>query len=472
MKFGLSVSPAVPAEGAQCLGCCAVADGQSGRAALAVCAARRWLARNAAGVKLIHAIGCMEASACISLVSCLPALQDVTLCLDAPLVRQDLGRLLEALGQCPRLTALNLALSYPMDGEDDDAYPHILFPDAAAFAKLGSLTKLALDLHEEEQFCLADVVSALVPLTGLAELHLEAHQADGVPAALGQLKSLRSLTFKFFQMYDLEAGCLDLPNLLSLTFDECRLFEGAQMLPGIGALQRLTRIEFMNHQEEFVFDPQLVQLQRLQHLIISPVGSERCHNTWRGDSPGLFGLPADMGALRASLLHLEMSWLGLLRFPLALTQLAALESLDASDNHFAELPTGITALSRLTELRLGRMCFEDTLQLVGKRRLDARALGDLSGFPALRKLTLMYCEVMLCPSLLGAVRHASLAKLSFYMAHPAPECAPVVLQLSRELGRLGRGSVVRFKEDSFVFDRDSLGRACRKFKADLDACGQ
>ena len=161
-----------------------MADGQSGPAALAVCAARRWLARNAAGVKLIHAIGCMEASACISLVSCLPALQDVRLCLDAPLVRDHLGRLLEALAQCPRLRALDLAMSYP-ENIGDDADLHFPFPDAAAFAKLGSLTKLALDLHEEQQFCLADVVSALVALTGLAELHLEGRGLMACPLPWG-----------------------------------------------------------------------------------------------------------------------------------------------------------------------------------------------------------------------------------------------------------------------------------------------
>ena len=75
-----------------------------------------------------------------------------------------------------------------------------------------------------------------------------------------------------------------------------------------------------------------------------------------------------------------------------------------------------------------------------------RALGDLSGFPALRELTLKHCEIVLCPSLLGAVQHASLTRMSFHYAHPAPECEEMVLQLSQELGRLGRGSVVRFKK--------------------------
>ena len=241
------------------------------------------------------------------------------------------------------------------------------------------------------------------------------------------------------------------------------------MLPGVTALQRLTRLEFMNHQKLSVFDPQLVQLPRLQHLVIAP--GEMCDAVYRGDSPGLFRLPADMGALKASLLHLELCYLGLPCFPLALTQLVALNSLDAIDNHFTELPAGITALSRLTELRLGRIeDGNDPMQRHRKLPLDVRALGDLSGFPALRELTLEYCEVMLCPSLLGAVRHASLVELRFHTAHPAPECAPVVLQLSRELRRLGRGSVFRYvchRSAGYMQER----AACQVFEAELHACG-
>ena len=62
-----------------------------------------------------------------------------------------------------------------------------------------------------------------------------------------------------------------------------------------------------------------------------------------------------MGSLSATLLHLDISGHMGTRFPLALTQLVALEHLSARGNEFAELPAGITALSRLTELMLGRV---------------------------------------------------------------------------------------------------------------------
>ena len=419
-------------------------------------------------------------------MSCLLALQDLRLSLITPLIKDELGCLLEALALCPHLRALDLYTfdQYTRDAADvadeDMFWP---FPDAAAFAKLHSLTKLTLCFDKGDRFSLADMVSALVPLTGLAELTVWISQPDVVPAALAQLKGLRSLTLEtFFYPLVFEAGCLDMPNLSNLKFESWCHEEGALMLPCVTGLQRLTRIEFSKGLHMPHFDPQLVQLPQLQRLVYSE--SSLCCALYEGASPGLFRLPADMGVLRALLRHLHIGMLGLPRFPLALTQLVALENLDATENHFAELPANITALSRLTELRLGRVLdtidpkgVDDSLQLHGRWPLDVRSLGDLSGFPALRKLTLEYCRVMLCPSLLGAVRHASLAIFCFDTAHPAPQCVPMVLQLSREFGRLGRGSVVRCacrRYDGTYWEKQAVqGRAtCRKFEADMNAYGQ
>ena len=420
----------------------------------------------------------METTPLISLVSYLPALQDLRLNLHLPLIKDELGCLLEALALCPRLRALEMFTLdiYTRDvadvADEDLFWP---FPDAAVFANLHSLTKLTLCFQKGvTQFSLADMVSALVPLTGLAELVVWLWGPEVVPATLAQLQGLRSLALQVFHTpLVFEAGCLDMPNLLSLKIESWCAEEGALMLPCVTGLQRLTCIEFSTHQEVFVFDPQLVQLLRLQRLVIFP--GDLCRAVYRGDSPGLIGLPADMGALRATLLHLHIGMLGLPRFPLALTQLVALESLDVTENHFAELPGGIMALSRLTELRLGRLrgYGSNPLQLP----LDVRALGDLSGFPALRKLTLKDCQAMLCPSLVGAVWHASLATLCFYTASPTPECAPVVLRLSRELRRLGRGSVIRCVCERyfclpFWVQADQWQAACLKFEADMNAYGQ
>ena len=129
---------------------------------------------------------------------------------------------------------------------------------------------------------------------------------------------------------------------------------------------------------------------------------------------------------------------------LAVTQLRALTCLKAGGNDFAELPGVVTALSRPMDLTLGRVLSEeDPLQLHEKRPLDARALGDLSAFPSLCHVCFEGCVVVLCESVLGAVRHASLRSISVYLAHPAPKCAPVVLELRQALKRLRRDGLLK-----------------------------
>ena len=189
--------------------------------------------------------------------------------------------------------------------------------------------------------------------------------------------------------------------------------------------------------------------------------------------------PADMGCLSSSLLHLDFRGHKLEVFPVAVTQLKALQRLKANRNDFVELPACITTLSRLTELWLGR--FMDHSGITGRRcdrPFDARALGDLSGFPALCKLVFDCCEVSLCESFLGAVRHASLTKHCFSIAHPAPHCAPMVLQLSQALKRNGRGSVLKLVEADRGYEigqvlkrQQTASTPFYKFKVALEACG-
>ena len=144
------------------------------------------------------------------------------------------------------------------------------------------------------------------------------------------------------------------------------------MLPGVSALQCLTAIEFAEASGPLTVDPQLAQLPGLQRLVLSQQLAPELL-----DPLGPLRLPADMGALSSTLLHLDISGHTGTRFPQALMQLVALKHLNATENEFAALPAGITALSRLTELMLGRICMfdEDPLQLRGKRPLDVRALG-------------------------------------------------------------------------------------------------
>ena len=304
---------------------CGPADGRSGPAMLAACAARRWLVRSAAGLRLIRSQTEAAAAACTSLVSCLPALEEVQLYLCGPVVPNDLGGLLEALAWCPRLRVLDLDMdSNGINEEYEDVYWS--FP-APALAKLSSLTSLGLSFDGEDAYTLAEVVGALAALTGLvmlaisfprcAEVHL-------VPAALGQLKALQSLEFVHIRSCVLEAGCLDLPKLQSLDFIECSVL-GAEVLPGASALQCLTRIQFCEGEGPINLDPELAQLPGLQRLVLSQCLAYCLNFPWR------LRLPADMGSLRNTLLHLDISGHMGTRFPLAVTQLVALEHLNAEE---------------------------------------------------------------------------------------------------------------------------------------------
>ena len=447
--------------------CSCLADTRSGAAK----AARLWLRRNAAGVKRLCNESYSAASACTSLVSCLPALESADL---HPCEPGDLGRLLKALARCPRLTALGLTLTDSFLYHDDGL-------GLAAIANLRSLTSLTWtyesydnNLWYERDPCLADLVVALAPLTGLTDLSVDFfHLPIIVPSDLANLTGLRSLAIctQYFQACACEPWCLRLPELLTLTFITCD-FHDPDMLPSFSALPSLTRIEFSGCKgrpdcEQHVL-AQLVHLPRLQHCVLE---ARHCALACAWFVPELLRLPLDVGSLSSTLLRLDVSELALPLFPLVLTQLVALERLEAGGNGCAEVPAGITALSRLTELTLGRYGGYDTMYEMPL--LNVVALGDLSAFPALRKLTFAWCKVRLCPSMpSSAMRLASLNSIVFELAYPAPECMQMVLQLSRELRRSSVSVLADGNEFETRRERARmLGlRPFSKFKAALELC--
>ena len=64
----------------------------------------------------------------------------------------------------PKSTELSTVFD---EDREDDADPRCPFPDAAAFAKLRSLTKLAFDFNKEDQFCLGRHSERFGALDGL-----------------------------------------------------------------------------------------------------------------------------------------------------------------------------------------------------------------------------------------------------------------------------------------------------------------
>ena len=143
-------------------------------------------------------------------------------------------------------------------------------------------------------------------LKRLAELTLYVSVSDVaslVPASLGQLQTLRSLELGYLEPCVLEVGCLDLPNLLSLTFQGCH-FMDTERIPGVTALRSLTRIEFLGSQGPRFFDSQLVELPQLQNAVFETGGSRDdifydTTDELRGSGLCLWltRLPADMGSL-------------------------------------------------------------------------------------------------------------------------------------------------------------------------------
>ena len=81
--------------------------------------------------------------------------------------------------------------------------------------------------------------------------------------------------------------------------------------------------------------------------------------------------------------------------------------------------------------------------------------------------------MLFCDSLPSVVRHPSLASLRFGSAHPAPECALMVLQLSQALKQLGRVNMLRclYGGEWACLGVQDAQAAFTRFQAALQACG-
>ena len=223
---------------------CATADGEGKRATRVARGARRWLARNAAGVKQIRSYSSDYGAplTCTILIGCLPTLEIVKLGFSKQLLPDKLSCLVEALACCPRLKALDMLAVPRVDEEAPQPFP--ASGCAPAFAKLRSLTRLSLVFNVAGPTMSPAMIKALAQLERLVELELDSCQFVTLPAALGQLKRLRELHLSGFSPCVLEAGSLNLPNLTGLSFDGCAFVEGEATLPGVTALVSLKIIDF------------------------------------------------------------------------------------------------------------------------------------------------------------------------------------------------------------------------------------
>ena len=471
---------------------CGGADSQIG----SLNPARRWLARHAAAAKAftvkVDELSQTTLDSMDFLLSLLPGLEAASVTVAAEAIDQgdfgydqsyetiSLGILVDALAQCQRLQALTLRYTANGMGIVPSAPVASL---VSAFSKLSpSLVKLDVSVCEFQlpPSIGPGMLGNVAPLTGLTDLRLHVlyeatneapHETSFLTQSLSAFKRLHRLELSELRGLRLDAGCLELPDLASLTFDQCCFADSPAQLPGLGVLSCLTSLAFLSCDGlRSLSVCGLEQLPSLQKLVCA--GGEWDRRTSFGRVWS--NLPADMGSLSPTLLSLDVSIVDLAAFPLAVTQLTALQCLQAHRNSFSVVPAGITALGRLETLELGRRGDpgHTATRRMPVKKIDASALGDLSSFPLLSTLGVARCEVKLSSAFGGAAGHGRLANLVFRNAYPAPECVVTVLQYRQELQRQGRGGVLQLKECLIParLTRQDI-TPCRKFRLALEACG-
>ena len=242
----------------------------------------------------------------------------------------------------------------------------------------------------------ASASQLMTGLTGLSRLRTLTLQLDTaceqitLPACVSRLAQLTSLG-----LYDLHGlrcapGWARLPALECLVFQDCVFAaDGVEALPGIDALGALTRLELWDCPGLRVLPAALWRLTRLRRLAhCSP-----CAEAPRDKLPGL-GLPASAPCF-PFLLTLALPGRRLRDWPACVLAMKCLTHLDLSGSCFEQLPKGVSVLTALEALRLGRHPV-GYMQIGGG--LDARALGSLAGFPNMQSLSFEHCSVLFCPS--------------------------------------------------------------------------
>ncbi len=128
-------------------------------------------------------------------------------------------------------------------------------------------------------------------------------------------------------------------------------------------------------------------------------------------------------------------------WPAGVLAATRLTQLDLSANSFEQLPEGVSVLTALQELSLGRRTADD-MEIGGA--LDARALGSLTGFRKLRSLGLANCSVLFCSDFQAAAAHPCLERLQLHASYPAPGLSlDAFLAFATTLQQQGRSDVLK-----------------------------
>jgi len=317
----------------------------------------------------------------------------------------------------------------------------------------------------------AGVPRLIAGLAGLTRLRTLALKLDNVcedatlPACLSRLAGLTSLHLSGLRGLRCAPGWARLPALACLVFEECVFAaDGEEALPGMDALGALTSLALWDCPSLRALPASLWRLSRLRSLRHWSSGADAARPP-RREAP-VSGLPAGGAPCLGAVRSFALSCHGLPAFPPCVLAMARLAHLDLAHCGFERLPGGVSALTALEALRLGRRPGEAG-QVGGS--FDARALGGLARFPHLRRLGFDNCSVLFCSGFPAAAAHARLERLELSASYPAPgPSRAAFLGFAVALLQRGRGGVLRVHRSA----AQGAGRQDgQSFRAALQAAG-
>jgi len=347
-----------------------------------------------------------------------------------------------AIARCSCLRRLDLRIELadkPVDRVSAAFWQYLAEARALEHLKVSILAGVA-DMHSGLATASASqLITGLAGLTRLRALALKldiACEEATLPACVSCLVQLTSLGLFGLRGLRCAPGWARLPALESLLINQCVFAaDGEDALPGMDALASLTILVIEGCPGLRVLPASLWRLARLRCLTHWAPYDEALHDELSGQA-----LPASAPCF-PFLLTVALPGCKLRDWPACVLAMTRLTLLDLSGSCFEQLPEGLSVLTALEALRLGRHPM-GYMQIGGA--LDARALGSLAGFPALRELSFTGCSVLFCPSFEDAAAHPRLGRLHLDTSYPAcgPSCQ-AFLGCVIALLRQGRADVLR-----------------------------
>jgi len=385
----------------------------------------------------------------------------------AAAVQDFLAGAARTIGRCSRLQHLDLRVEVAdeLAGRmPATAWQYLAEARALEHLQL-TISSDGVDMNNKPATGIAShVLTGLAGLLQLRTLTLTLVTACGevtLPACLSRLVQLTSLTICGVCGLDCAPGWARLPALVCLEFVDCDFTcDGEDALPGMDALASLTSLELWDCSGLHVLPTSLWRLTQLRCL---------AHCLWdeaERDEIPVWSLPACASACVASWTDLTLVGHNMFTWPACVLAATRLAHLDLTRNCFEQLPEGVSVLTALQTLSLGRISASE-LEIGGA--LDARALGSLARFPALRELSFADCSVLFGPSFQAAAAHPRLQCLELSTSYPAcgPSCQ-AFLGFALALLQQGRAEVLRVRKSIF---RGAGQQDGQRFRAALEAVG-